>query len=71
MIPKEEIELWTMDLLRAHGVKVERWNNGEMGLLNVPAKWCAVLGDMTNALVIVGEGKPLPKLLKRGKGRSL
>lgn len=70
-IKQEKVEEWVADLLRSHGVNVVKWNNNEMGLLNVPAKWCAVISDLTVALVAVGAGDPLPKLLKKGKGKTL
>jgi hypothetical protein len=66
---KAQIEQWFMDLLRAHGVKTERWNNGEVGLLDVPAKWCAVLSDLMTGLVVIAEDGALPKLLPPGKGK--
>jgi hypothetical protein len=68
---KDTVEAWVRQLLASHGVQTTVWNNGEIGAFNVPAKWAGIISDMSTALVIVGDGKPLPKLLPRGKGKTV
>lgn len=68
---QKTIEEWVMQLLRGHGIDTIRWNDGAVGLLNVPTKWNGVVHDMTVGLVSVAAGDGLPKLLKRGKGRHI
>lgn len=68
---KDAVEDWARRLMMSHGIDVVRWNDGSLGLLKVPSKYCGVLSDLCTALVVVASGEGLPKLLKRGKGRTL
>lgn len=71
MTTQKACEEWVEALLHAHNIRTVKWNDGSVGLLNVPGKWCAVVADLTLGLVHLAAGDPLPKLLtaKRGGGR--
>ncbi len=56
---------WVRQLMEAHGIQVIQWPDNSVGLLNVPAKWCAVISDLSNGLACLSEGEPLPKLRAR------
>lgn len=65
---KAEISKWVRALLVAHGVKVVRFNDESMGLLNVSPRLSAVINDMHAGLVELAAGKRLPTIASGGKG---
>jgi hypothetical protein len=56
----DEADRWVRLLLKAHGIQAISFGGGERGLLNVPAKWCALIGDMHTGLRALAAGKKLP-----------
>lgn len=55
---------WVTKLLELHGIRTVTWDGGSQGLLNVPAKWCAVINDLANGIQHLAEGEQLPELKK-------
>lgn len=54
----DEIGRWVNALLRRHGVKMYG-----RGMLDAPAKWCAIVSDLSTALLRVAEDGTLPEIL--------
>lgn len=52
---------WVKELLRRVGIHVETFRDGTMGLVNVPAKYCAAIDGLHKALVAVLAGDDLPE----------
>lgn len=50
-------------MLRRAGVQCVRFNDGSCGLINVPAKYVAVIDSMHVAMIHLLNGEPLPEFL--------
>lgn len=61
---QEAIDLakpWVRELLRRAGIHVETFRDGTMGLVNVPAKYCAAIDCLHRGLVAALAGEDLPE----------
>jgi hypothetical protein len=63
-LTKEALLAWVLELYRGHRIDAAMWNNGELGVFGVPAKYIAVFQDLCTAMLRLGEGESLPKLLQ-------
>lgn len=52
---------WVRELMRRCGTHVEKFRDGTMGLVNVPAKYVAAIDAMHLALFEVMQGAELPE----------
>lgn len=58
----DEITAWVLRLCRAAKIHVEVFPDGTMGLIDVPAKYVAVIDGMHIALLSVAMGDGLPEI---------
>lgn len=62
MKPKREtLDRWVRQLLRLHGIHTIDWDDGWKAVGVQPKRW-ALVADLYTALLLVSEGKRLPKL---------
>lgn len=60
-VSEAEIMAWVEELCRRAKVRVHTFPDGTKGLINVPAKYVAVIDSMHLALIAVARGEGLPE----------
>lgn len=59
----EEIVRWVRSICAMAGVRSVQWNDGSIGLVDVPMKYLQVIDAMHQGLVCLASGNPLPRLV--------
>lgn len=62
-VSQEDIHDWLKTLYRRLGIRTVIFRDGTVGLVNVPAKYVAVIDHMHLAMVNLAEGDKLPEFL--------
>jgi hypothetical protein len=56
------IDAWIAAVLQRGGVKVHRARDGALNLVDVPAKWAAIMGALCAGIHAVARGEELPEI---------
>lgn len=59
---EQELEAWMVEVCHRAGVRVHRFDDGSMGLVDVPAKYVAVIDALHCALISLLKNQGLPEL---------
>lgn len=72
-VSQDDIDRWLKTLYRRLGIQVVTFRDGSNGLVNVPAKYVAIIDHMHLAMVELAAGESLPEFLPeqpKKKGRK-
>lgn len=65
-----EVTAWVRTLCRRAGLRIHLWSDGSSGLVNVPAKYVAVIDAMHVALLSIAAGEGLPEFAAPSAART-
>jgi hypothetical protein len=64
------IDAWIIAVLQRGGVKVHRANDGNLDILDAPAKWIGIIDALCAGIFAAARGQELPEITEAPKARK-